>query len=437
MSRHVQWSVRAENPTFRGGSQRRLRRVGSCLVAAATILLAPTLTRATPARATTVRLHWITTWAASAQPAAMDDPVAVPAFPAHRIADQSIRMIARITSPGGRIRIRLSNRYGVRPLHLGPISLGRRAAGPALVNGSNRAVRFAGRSDIVLAPGLDVVSDPITFAADSGEELSVSMHVVGATTSVSWHRFANSVSYVSAAGSGDKTNDVTGTSYDAAGVSWLWLAGVETESPYQGTVVALGDSITDGWEVAPDQPETWPEVLARRMTALPAIRRHAVVNAGIAGNEVRGPFNCGLCGAPAVLRLDHDALNLSGVADLIVFEGTNDLSVGASAADLINGLANIARRAHRHGVRVLGATITPRGYANLYWTAAMETARETVNHWIRTSGVFDSVLDFDLTLRDPIFSHQMAPSYDSGDSVHPNATGLAALAESIDLNLFA
>jgi lysophospholipase L1-like esterase len=217
-------------------------------------------------------------------------------------------------------------------------------------------------------------------------------------------------------------------------VSWFWLAGIETESSsYRGTIVALGDSITDGWEVAPDQPETWPAVLATRLEHSSPVIRRAVVNAGIAGNQVRGPFNCGSCGQPAVDRLQHDALDLPGITDLIVFEGTNDLGGGASADDVIRGLATIARRAHERGVRVFAATITPRGHANLNWSGAMEAARQTVNRWIRTTQSFDGVFDFDAAIRAVLDPQQMAAGYDSGDSVHPNAAGLAALANSIDL----
>jgi lysophospholipase L1-like esterase len=242
------------------------------------------------------------------------------------------------------------------------------------------------------------------------------------------------MSYVSPAGSGDQTSDEEGSAYTRTEPSWFWLAGVDTESSWPGTIVALGDSITDGYLLLPDQQETWPAVLATRLSNAPPAQRHAVVNAGISGNELTGSL-WPEYGASAVSRVNADGLDLAGVTSLIVFEGTNDLSHGVTASQVVVALDRIAVQARRRGVRVFGATITPR--SDLSWNqTTMEPAREAVNQWIRTSGDFDGVLDFDRVLRDPRKPHQLAPAYQT-DGLHPNPLGLRVVAQSIDLSLFA
>jgi lysophospholipase L1-like esterase len=353
-------------------------------------------------------------------------------MPTNEAHNQSVRMIVRTTSPGDRIRIRLTNRFGNRPVSFGPVRVGLRYAGPSVQSGSTRTLNFGGRPIVTIPAGADAVSDPLNFALAAGTDLAVSLHVIGDSGAVTWHRWANAVTYVSGSGTGDKTADDSGVSYGSVGLSWLWLDGLDTESSYRGTVVALGDSITDGWEVLPDQSQTWPDVLAARLQAGPARTHRAVVNAGIAGNQVTGPMSCGLCGPSALTRMNHDAFGLSGVTDLIVFEGTNDLGIGRSSATVIQGLAKVVAAARQHGLRVYGATITPR--ADTGWQPSMEAGREAINQWIRTSAHFDAVFDFDRALRDPVDQHRLLAAFDSGDSVHPNLLGLQTLGDSIDIS---
>jgi lysophospholipase L1-like esterase len=355
-------------------------------------------------------------------------------MPTNQAHNQSVRMIVKTTSPGGRIRIRLTNRYGRRPVSFGPVRVGLRYAGPSVQAGSTRPVHFGGRPSVTVPAGADAISDPLTLAVAAGTELVVSLHVNGDSGPLTWHRWANAVTYVSGPGTGDKTAEDSGLSYASVGLSWMWLDCVDTESSYPGVIVALGDSITDGWEVLPDQYQTWPDVLAARLQSGAARTQRAVVNAGIAGNQVTGPFTCGLCGPSALTRINHDAFGLAGVTDLIVFEGTNDLGAGRSAATLINGLAKVVAAARQHGLRVYGATITPR--ADTGWGPSMEAGREAVNHWIRTSGRFDAVFDFDRALRDPVDPHRLLAAFDSGDSVHPNLVGLQTLGNAIDISRF-
>lgn len=370
---------------------------------------------------------WVSTWAPSMSTAHADDALLMSVFPAGRAVDQTVRMIVRATTAGRRIRLRLSNRDGDRPVVFGSVTVGLRSAGPAVEAGTLRAVRFLGARRVTLAPGAEVVSDPVMFPLSFGDQVAVSVSVVGASGTVTWHRWAKAFAYVSSARSGDETADDSGTAYRSAGMSWFWLEGMDQDTTASGTVVALGDSITDGWPTAPDQYQTWPDVLADRIPG------HAlgVVNAGIAGNQLTGDNCAGACGAPAVARLDHDALDLAGVTDLIVFEGTNDLYASrAPASRVVGALRWIVIRARQRDLRVLGATITPRSDSG--WTSAMEANREAVNDWIRHSGEFDSVLDFDAVVRDPTDPHRLAPEYDSGDNLHPNALGLRAIGASID-----
>jgi lysophospholipase L1-like esterase len=372
--------------------------------------------------------RWVTGWAPSMFAARVDDALLTSVFPSGEAVDQTVRMIARATIAGRRIRLRFSNRDGDRPVVFGSVTVGLRTEGPSVKAGTLRPVRFLGARRVTVPPGADVLSDPVTFPVSFGDELAVSMSVVGASGAVTWHRWAKALAYVTPVRSGDDTGDATGAAYREAGMSWFWLDGVDEDTTAGGTVVALGDSITDGWPTAPDQYETWPDVLADRVPG----HRLGVVNAGISGNQLMGDDCAGGCGAPAVARLDHDALDLAGVTTLVVFEGTNDLyAARAPASRVVSALRWIVGRARQRRLRVLGATITPR--SDRGWTAAMEADREAVNGWIRNSKAFDAVLDFDAVVRDPTDPHQLAPEYDSGDGLHPNALGLRAMAESIDL----
>ncbi|HEY2429904.1 MAG TPA: GDSL-type esterase/lipase family protein, partial [Acidimicrobiales bacterium] len=336
---------------------------------------------------------------------------------------------------GDAIRLHLTNRFGSRAITLGPVRVGVSGGGPVVVPGSDRPVRFAGRLTVRIPVGADVVSDPVSLTVIAGTELAVSIHVAGASGAVTWHRYANSASYVSGAGTGDRTADVAGVSYRGVGLSWFWLDGIDTRSDYAGTIVAVGDSITDGYDSLQVQPTPWPDLLAARLENGPAPGQRAVVNAGIAGNRLAGPPICGPCGPSTLSRLTGDVLGLPGVTGVIVFEGTNDLGVGSSASTVIAALRQVANAAHRRGIQAFGATITPR--SDRTWTPAMEAAREAVNRWIRTGGTFDAVFDFDGALRDPTNPRRLFAAYDSGDGLHPSSAGLAVLAGSIDTSRLA
>jgi lysophospholipase L1-like esterase len=414
----------------------RQRRAVTGLAVVAAILVVPAAFPLVSARAAAPSYHWLATWATSTTSVDRGDTFVPAAFVGGQANSQSVRSIVVVTSPGDRLRLRFSNQFGQRPVTFGPVRVGLQAAGPSVVPGSSRLVRFAGQTDVTIPPGAERLSDPVAFPVQAGNAIAVSMYVHGLSGPMTWHKIAHGLSYVAPARSGDQTDQELGGGYTTIAQSWFWMVGVEQDSSYAGTVVALGDSITDGYPIVLGEQHTWPGVLATRLQdASPRLHR-AVVNAGIAGNRLAGVI-CNECGPSALSRLNHDALDLPRVTDLIVFEGTNDLGAGATATQVIQALAQIAAAAHQRGVRVIGATLTPRTDTVIWKARVMEPERQTVNKWIRTSGVFDGVIDFDAALRDPGNPQRLAPQYDSGDHLHPSAAGYEVLGDAVDVSLFA
>ena len=412
----------------------RRRTLAGAVAVGALALVAAALPLAA-ARAAGDSSRWLTTWAPSSTVASKGDPLVTNVFAAQQADEQSVRSIVTVTSPGDKLRLRFDNRFGTRAVRFGPVRVGLQAAGPALAGGSNRQVWFGGQPGVTIPVGREIVSDPVAFSLQAGDTIAVSIHVVGLSGPVTWHKIAHGVSYVSKPGSGDQTADYAGLGYATTAQSWFWMVGVDQQSSFQGTIVALGDSITDGYPIILGQQHTWPGILATRLAAAAPTVRHAVVNAGIGGNRLTGVI-CAECGPAALDRLDHDVLDLPHVTHVIVFEGTNDLGSGASAAQVISALDQVVTKAHQRGIKVIGATITPR--ADAIWNATtMEPARLTVNRWIRTAGAFDGVIDFDAVLRDPVNRHQLATAFDSGDHVHPSPLGYEALGDAVNLSFFA
>lgn len=380
---------------------------------------------------------WTTAWATSLHGSRDfgSDPWALTAFPVRRPVDQTVRLVVPTAADGTALRLRLSNRDGEQPLTFGHVVVGRRTAGAGMEHGTAHDVRFGGRLSLTLAPGQAATSDPVPLATRNGGALVVSVWLAGEGGTGSWHRFANVTSFVAPPASGDVTAEESGTVFAQAMTSWFWLDAVEVVPPAPTpVVVALGDSITDGFPVAPDLDQPWPAALNARVRA--SGLRVAVVNAGIAGNRVLRELSCGQCGIAAVDRLEADALGRPGIRTLIVFEGTNDLAAGSPAKPIADAFVDIVRRAHARGVRVIGATITPRG-GSAGWSPGQEVQRQLLNDWIRRSPTFDAVVDFDAVLRDPAAPERLQLAYDSGDGLHPNALGLAALADAVPLRLLA
>jgi len=381
--------------------------------------------------------RWLATWAPSpfaAPPKPPPDSVdRVPTY-----VDRTLRQIMRTTLGGNRLRIRLTNEYGERSLVIGAAHVAIRDTGAAIRAGTDKAITFAGRTSVTLRRGAVVVSDPIDMLVPSLTDIAISMWVKDTIRATTRHAQGLQTNYVSSAG--DFTA-ATSMHADTTIRQWLWLAGVDVvNASATGVIVALGNSITDGAGSSADSNSRWPDVLARRLLASKEPAK-AVVNAGIGGNGVLSPIT----GPSALARFDRDVLMQPGVTHVIVLEGINDLSRGAAssdprdnvtAEDIIFGYQQLIVRAHERGLVIFGATLTPMANMARPVTAAVDARRRALNEWIRTSGAFDGVIDFEAATRDPSQPDRFLPAYDSGDHLHPSDAGYKAMGEYIDLTLF-
>ena len=409
---------------------------------------------------------WATSWAASVQgPYPVGNPSAQPdqrfAFPVPDAGadDQTLRLVLRPTLWGRQARLRFSNAFGIRPLTLDGGFVGLQLGGATLVPGTNRPLRFGdGRESVTIPPGGAVWSDPVElpFAADpaspllAGRKLAVSFHVVGRSGPMTWHAKALQTSYVTAPGAGAKGQDEGEAAFPYSTASWFFLSALDVTAPV-GTpvVVTLGDSITDGTASTMNGDDRWPDVLARRLHAMHG-NRVAVVNAGIGGNQVLGPPDYGperpFAGGPSALqRLERDVLGLSGVTAVVWLEGINDFSRSGDAtaeavqAGMREGVARL--RAGLPGVRVIGATlVSALGSTNAaHGFPEQDEKRKALNAFIRGSGLFDAVADFDAATLDPAtggLRPEMVPESTTGgpgDKLHPNRAGYLVMGMSVDL----
>ena len=349
-------------------------------------------------------------------------------------ADCTIRDVIHTSIGGARLRVRLSNAFGTAPLLVGHTTVALPAApGSAQVApGTLRQVRFRGKAAVTIAPGADAVSDPVPLSVPSGDDLLVTTYTPGYSTPMSDHPIAQQHSFVQ--GGADVADAVDASAFPATTAGWHLVTGVDVSGAV-GSVVALGDSITDGYRSTDGADRRWPDVLARRLLSGPAYRRLGVLNAGIGGNRVL--LDGGIHGRSAAERLDRDVFSRSGVRTVIVLEGINDIQQVPHEYDparITAGLAKIVARSHAHGLRVIGGTLTPFGGC-LCYTRQGEATRQAVNAWIRADHAFDGVVDFDAALRDPYDPQRMRPAYDSGDHLHPSDAGYAAMGNAVDLSM--
>jgi lysophospholipase L1-like esterase len=420
--------------------------------AAFALLLCAGLCGAQP-RQTGGNLHWVGTWGTAQQLAAETLPAWVvppprepneppprallPPYPSS-FRDETVRMIVRTSVGGERLRLTLSNALGRSEVHIGAVHVALRERGSTIAAATDRAVTFGGKASLAVQPGTLVVSDPVDMAVPALTELAVSVYLPGETPHVTTHEFALNTTYVvtgNAAAAASLANPRTSYTY-------FWLAGVEVlASADVRAIVALGDSITDGVTTTFDTHRAWPALLAAKLQSNPSTRAWAVINAGISGNRVRRD----VIGRSALGRFDRDVLARAGVEWLVLFEGINDVTWSAlpavpdaeraTADELIETLEQIVDRAHAHGVKVMGGTLMPMGGLWLH-NAETEAMRQTVNAWIRASGKLDAVADFDAATRDAREPARLRPEFDSGDHIHPNDAGNAAMADAIDTALF-
>jgi lysophospholipase L1-like esterase len=388
--------------------------------------------------------HWVPAWSAAAHAAPQ-----LPFLPPPPVFEnQTIRMVIRPTLAGDRVQIRFSNEFGATALSIGAAHIALVRGGAVMVPESDRVLKFSGRTSVSIPPGAPMLSDPVDFKFPAFAELAISLYLPGKVTLPTTHFWAQHDTYISGPGDLSAQTDLTNP---AIRTSWFFLSDLEVWAPRQAdAIVTLGDSITDGAGAKQGQYADWPDILANRLAGGQNAGPLAVANKGIGGNRV---LHDG-AGASALARFDRDVLALPGTASVILLEGINDIgwpnikprplpdgsmpekspyaSEVVTADDIIGGLQQIAERVRQQGLKVYAATLTPYEGAD-YYTPQGEATREAVNQWIRTSGEFDAVFDFDAVVRDPNHPARFLGRYDSGDHLHPGAAGYKAMADSIDL----
>jgi lysophospholipase L1-like esterase len=391
---------------------------------------------------------WIVSWATSVHAADPD-----PEEPLLNLDGQTVRQRVRLSVGGERVRVRLSNEFGSAPLTVGAASIAVAIDASGIKPESLRVLKFSGRGSVTIPPGAPALSDPVDLVVEPGAGLTVSLYFPGRVATPTLHGLALKRTVVTARGDFTDAERI-----EAHAISQSFLALGAVLVPRHGRqrlVVAFGDSITDGDGSTIEADAAWPSALIRRLNARRGGPRIAVVNQGIAGNRLlRNGFGINALGQSGLARFDRDVLALPGVTHVVLLEGLNDLGfAGATlggqplaaadetfqAQDLIEGYRQLIARAHARGVKIIGATLTPfAGVVDVpgYYSPAKERARQAVNDWIRTSGAFDGIVDFDAVVRDPANHRRLIARYASADGLHPNDAGYQAMADAIDLALF-
>jgi lysophospholipase L1-like esterase len=344
------------------------------------------------------------------------------------LADATLRQVVRVSLGGTRLRVRFSNAFGTRPLTVLSAHVALSAGGGAIRPESDKRLTFGGRASATVPTGAPMISDPIDFDLAPLSDLAVTIRVQDPTRAITGHPGARCTSYLqagNAATEADLPNAVRTP-------HWYYLCGVDVEDDMAAAVAVLGDSITDGRGSPTDGNGRWTDHLARRLLQDERTAHVGVLNQGLGGNRL---LNDGL-GPNALARLDRDVLAQPGVRWLIVLEGINDLGTrSATARDLIAAYEQVILRAHARSIRVYGATIMP-CEGSFYFNAELEAARQEVNAWVRDSGRFDAVIDFDAATRDPQRPSRLSDAVDGGDHLHPGLEGYRIMAESVDLRSF-
>ncbi len=402
--------------------------------------------RGTPQIGPAMNGHWVHTWTAMPQ---LTEPHNMPPAPFTQdnlvLADATLRQTIHVSIGGDQIRLRISNAFGGAPLPITAVTValpeGGRAGVSAIQPGTVRRVTFSGRQSVVIPVGAQMVSDPLNFRVAPGSNLTITMYLAEgqASNNITSHPGSRTTSYLLA---GNHVNAV-----DLPGATptdhWYFISGLEVWARHTTSAIAiLGDSLTDGRGSTTNMNNRWPDRLAERLRANRGTADIAVLNQAAGGNRV---LNDGL-GPNVLARMDRDILALSGPQWLIVFEGINDIGTAEATEeaqqqvveDLIAAYEQIIVRAHAQGLRVYGATLLPFGGNDMYDDPEghREAARQAVNRWIRTSGRFDAVIDFDRAVRDPSDPSRLRPEADEGDHLHLNPTGYQMLADAVPLHLF-
>jgi lysophospholipase L1-like esterase len=390
------------------------------LSVAAAVAFAPLGFAGEPAR------HFVAAWAISQQ-----------GLGQAMISNATVRMIARVTVPGDQVRIRLDNTFGKAPLVIGRAMLGPRIRGAEIARGMNMLVTFNGGQSVTIPPGGSAVSDPVGLRVDAQQDLAVSLYVSGADVQPSQHNNAFVTSYVTDNNTGDQTTSETGQPFTNRVTAMYWLKAIDVRANAAvSSIVAFGDSITDGTCSTLDANDRWEDIVATRF-ALQRPPRRAIVNEGIGGNTVTnaGNYNPVINSPAGVDRLERDVLSHPGVSHVVLFMGTNDIVRGAPASLVQNGIKDIVSRVHAKGLKIVGATIIPR--ANATWSDAKTKIKNEVNAWMKKDAGFDAILDFDRVVKDPKNPALIRADYDCGDAIHPSPIGYFRMGRAVDLSVFA
>jgi lysophospholipase L1-like esterase len=392
----------------------------------AAVLAAALVFPAQPAHAQTAP-RWTATWGAA--PAGPP-----PASYTITVRDQTIRSIVHTSIGGNRVRIRVSNEMGTLPLRIGSAHIGVRSSGAVVAAGSDRTLTFNGSRATMIAAGAAVWSDAVELNVPALSDMAVSLFLPGTVQATTIHDLAQQINYVSSAGdfTGSPSFPVQQNIY-----SWPFLTEVDIDLASRA-IVAFGDSLTDGVRSTAHVNRRWTDYLARRLQmALGANGRIGVVNRGLSNNQLlKTNPNGMLAGRAGLERFDRDVLATAGVKYVTVLLGINDIGYSnATAARLIDGYRQLIARSRARGVKVYGVTLMPFEGSG-YYATTKDSVRRTVNNWIRGSGEFDAVIDFDQAMRDPANSARLLPAYDSGDHLHPNDLGYEKMANSVPLTLF-
>jgi lysophospholipase L1-like esterase len=389
-----------------------------------------------PAGAQVQTNSWIATWAAS--------PQAPRGVMPSSFSNRTIRQIVHLSVGGNKVRLRLSNEFGSRPVLIGAASVAMAGGGSDIVSGSLRPLTFGASKSVIIPPGAPALSDPVELSVAPLSDVAVSLYLPAATDLGTVHQTGLQTAYVSAAGDFTASSEFPIVDRFA---NRFFLAAVLVEpiSPVRA-IVTFGDSITDGTNSTVNANGRWPDVLARRLKE--AGIAVAVLNQGIAGNRVLSDG----AGISALARFERDVLSQPGVSHVVIFVGINDIGwpgtaiepggIVRTADEIIAGYKQLIERAHLRSIKVIGSPLTQfenafAGMANQgYFTPDKEAKRLAVNRWIRASGAFDGIIDFEAVLADPSHPTAIAAAYDSGDHLHPNDAGYKAMGESIDLTMF-
>lgn len=405
-----------------------MKRLFTCVLAMGSILAHA----ATSKPAKTSQTVWTGSWAASAMAQTLS--------PKNITADNStFRDVVRLSLGGSALRLRITNEFSVTPLTIGSVHVALSAGQDAIEAKTDHVVTFSGSESVTIPEGAAIFSDPVAMPVTALSSLAISIFVPSQpqAQALTFHALAVSSNYEAAG----NVTAATLLDHPRKISSWFLLSGVDVKTTANAAaIVTLGDSITDGARSTPDTNARWPDVLAGRLQAIPATARLGVLDEGISGNRILHD----IAGPNALARLDRDVLAQSGVKYVVVMLGINDIGHTTqplkpddpvTADQLKWGLTQIATRVHARGLKIYGATLTPYAGAK-YQDPAGSAMRDAVNAFIRTSGVFDAVIDFDKVIRDPARPQAFLPAYDSGDHLHPNDAGYKAMGESIDLKLF-